>query len=144
MSKILKRRFYPFLFFLLFGLVNFISLYRKVSAVIDEESKRGSDAILKPSPDAVLKPSGLVELKNPLGTENIIDVINNILNYLIYISVPILAFMILWGGFQILTARDDPEKVKNGRKTIQWASIGFAVILISKGVALILLKILKG
>ena len=87
---------------------------------------------------------GGVTLENPLGKENIIDVINGVLNYLIYISVPILAFMILWGGFQILTARDDPEKVKNGRKTIQWASIGFAVILISKGVALILLKILKG
>ena len=85
-----------------------------------------------------------LELKNPLGNKDIIDIINSILNYLIYISVPILAFMILWGGFQILWARDDPEKVKNGRKTIQWEAIGFAVILISKGVAFILLTILKG
>lgn len=87
---------------------------------------------------------GSLKLENPLGTQNIIGVINSILNYLIYISVPILAFMILWGGFQILTARDDPEKVKNGKKTIQWAVLGFAIILISKGVALILLTILKG
>jgi hypothetical protein len=83
-----------------------------------------------------------VELINPLGTTNIIQIINNVLNYLIYISVPILAIMILVGGFQILTARDNPEKIQSGRKTLMYAVIGFAIILISKGVALIILKIM--
>lgn len=85
---------------------------------------------------------GPITLLNPLGTESIIEIVNRVLNFLIYISVPILALMILVGGFQILTARDSPEKVQNGRKTIMWASIGFVVILASKGVALILLKII--
>lgn len=83
-----------------------------------------------------------VELKNPLGTTSIIQVINNVLNYLIYISVPILAIMILVGGFQILTSRDNPEKIKSGKTTITYAVIGFVIVLISKGVALILLKIM--
>lgn len=84
-----------------------------------------------------------VELINPLGTKSIIQIINNVLNYLIYISVPILAIMILVGGFQILTARDNPEKIKSGRTTIMYAVIGFVIVLISKGVALILLKIMR-
>ena len=50
--------------------------------------------------------------------------------------------MILIGGFQILTAKDSPEKVKSGRATIMYAVIGFVIILISKGVALILLNII--
>ena len=83
-----------------------------------------------------------IELKNPLGTKNIIQIINNVLNYLIYISVPILAIMILVGGFQILTARDNPEKITKGKTTITYAVIGFVIVLISKGVALILLKIM--
>ena len=83
-----------------------------------------------------------LELKNPLGTKNIIQIINNVLNYLIYISVPILAIMILVGGFQILTARDNPEKITKGKTTITYAVIGFVIVLISKGVALILLKIM--
>ena len=83
-----------------------------------------------------------IELKNPLGTKNIIQIINNVLNYLIYISVPILAIMILVGGFQILTSRDNPEKIKSGKTTITYAVIGFVIVLISKGVALILLKIM--
>jgi len=82
------------------------------------------------------------EICNPLCTKSIVGVINNVLNYLIYISVPILAIMILVGGFQILTAKDSPEKVANGRKTIMYAVIGFTIILISKGVASILLRII--
>jgi len=84
------------------------------------------------------------ELKNPLGEgSTFITVINNILNYLIYISVPILAIMILIGGFQILTARGEPGKITSGKQTITYAVIGFTIILVSKGVALILLTIMK-
>lgn len=81
-------------------------------------------------------------LPNPLGSSDIMVIINNILNYLIYISVPIFAMMILIGGFQILTARDNPQKIQSGRSTIMYAAIGFVIILISKGVALILLTVL--
>jgi len=88
--------------------------------------------------------TGGLTLTNPLGSDNIVVIINRVLNYLIYVSVPILAIMILVGGFQILAARDNPEKITSGRKTIMYAVIGFAIILISKGVALILLTILKG
>ena len=85
---------------------------------------------------------GSVTLKNPIGSTSFVQIINNILNYLIYISIPILALMILIGGFQILTAKDNPEKVIKGRHTIMYAVIGFIIILVSKGIALILLKII--
>ena len=87
---------------------------------------------------------GPYTLPNPLGQTDVIKVINNVLNYLIYISIPILAIMILWGGFQILTAREDPKGVTNGKHTILYSAIGFTVILVSKGIALILLTILGG
>jgi predicted small integral membrane protein len=86
--------------------------------------------------------TGGVDLENPLKSNSIIEIISNVLNWLIIYSVPILAIMILIGGFQILTAKESPEKVANGRKTIMYAVIGFTVILISKGVALILLNII--
>jgi len=82
-------------------------------------------------------------LENPLGSQTFIGIINNILNYLIYISVPILALMILIGGFQILGAKDDASKVQSGKNTIKYAVIGFVVILCAKGVGLILLNILN-
>ena len=85
-----------------------------------------------------------VELDNPLGTSSIMQIINNIIDYIIYISVPILTILVLVGGFQILTAKDSAANVTKGRKTIQYAAIGFAIIIISKGVALVVLKILGG
>ncbi len=85
---------------------------------------------------------GTIKLDNPLGTDSIIKIISNILDWLIIYSIPILALMILIGGFQILTAKDSPEKVKSGRQTIMYAVIGFVIILISKGIALILLNII--
>lgn len=87
--------------------------------------------------------TGGLSIKNPLGTENIITLISRVLDYLIYISVPILALMILIGGFQILTARGESKQIIDGRKTITWAVVGFLLILISKGIALILLTIMK-
>jgi len=85
---------------------------------------------------------GSFTLENPLGSNTIMGVINNVLNYLMLISVPILAIMILIGGFQILTAAGNPTKITSGRHTITYAVIGFAIILISKGVALVILNIL--
>lgn len=94
------------------------------------------------SPGAGGYPGG-GDIPNPLGTNSIVEIINNVLNYLIYISVPILAIMILVGGFQILTARGEPGKITSGRQTITYAVIGFIIILVSKGVALLLLKIMS-
>ncbi len=86
---------------------------------------------------------GTFPLENPLGSgTTFVSVINSVLNWLMVYSVPVLALMILIGGFQILNARGEPEKVNNGKKTIWYAVIGFLVILISKGIALIILEII--
>jgi hypothetical protein len=86
--------------------------------------------------------AGSVKISNPLGVTSFVGAISKILDYLIYISIPILALMILWGGFQILTAREAPEKIKNGKTTIMWAVVGFIIILASKGMALIFIEVL--
>ena len=86
---------------------------------------------------------GGISLDNPLCTTSITQIINNVLNWLIVYSIPVLALMILIGGFQILTAKDSPDKITNGKKTIMYAVVGFTIILISKGVALIILSIIE-
>lgn len=98
----------------------------------------------EPGPGGTIRGgTGEVRLINPLGDRTIIQIINDILDFLIYLSVPLLALMILVGGFQILMARESAEKVKNGFNTIKYAVIGFVVILISKGIALVILNILR-
>lgn len=87
-----------------------------------------------------------ITLPNPLGTTSTIpDLIGKIVDWLIMIaSVAVLPFMIIWGAFQILGAGDNPDKVTEGRHTITWAVIGYALLLLSKGIELIIQQVLTG
>lgn len=88
------------------------------------------------------QPKG-IELPNPLKVQNIADLLDRIVGFLQTIAIPIVAIMVIWGGFQMLFATGDPEKFKTGKKTIIYAAIGFAVILIAKGVTSIVKDLLQ-
>ena len=81
-------------------------------------------------------------LPNPLRTTSFVDLVNRLIGYLMLLASPIVAIMVIYGGFQILTAAGDPEKFKNGRQTILYAVIGFAVILLAKAIIAILKQLL--
>ena len=75
------------------------------------------------------------ELFNPLGKDcDLLCVAGKIINVLIVVSFPIASIMVLWGGFQMMTAGGDPEKFKSGRMTILYAAIGLVVVLVAQSV----------
>lgn len=85
-----------------------------------------------------------VTIPNPIGCDNFGCIEDNIITSLLTLSIPIVVIMILIGGFQIMTAGGDMEKLKTGKKTILYTIIGYAVILVAKGVSLILRSLLGG
>lgn len=88
---------------------------------------------------------GSYTLPNPLGAESIAQIINRVAYYLtVYIAPPIVTIMILIAGFYFLTAGENPERVKTARQIILWTVIGYAIILISWGVTLIITQLLGG
>lgn len=100
-----------------------------------------------PGSGAVPGQGGSYELPNPLGAGNttISQIINNVASYLsIYIAPPIVTIMIIFAAFQILTAGDNPDKVKTGKEIILWTVIGYAIILISWGITSIIQQLLRG
>lgn len=75
----------------------------------------------------------LFELPNPLGTTSITGLLKDIIDALtIFIAPPIAVLMIIIGAFQMLSAGGDPEKFKTGKKTILYAAIGFAILLLAR------------
>lgn len=76
-------------------------------------------------------------LRNPLGAScnDLTCPVSAVANFLFTISIPICAIMVLVGGFQMMTAAGEPEKISKGRKTIMWAVIGFVVVLLAGSVA---------
>jgi hypothetical protein len=87
----------------------------------------------------------IINLKDlsPFGECGKLDcVLAKILDLLYYIAIPITSIMVLWGGFQILTAAGKPEQVKTGGKTVLYAAVGFAVVIISRYVVNLISDIL--
>src|SRR3989338_2903154 len=81
---------------------------------------------------------GGITLLNPLGTDSFGCLVQKILAALFTLSIPICSIMVMVGGYFIMSAAGDEEKLKKGRNTIAYAAIGFAVILIANGVAYII------
>lgn len=70
------------------------------------------------------------------------SVINKALKYVFPAAGLILFFMLIAGGFQLLTSAGDPEKTKKGYDKIIWSIIGFLVIFIAYWLVQILEAIL--
>ena len=85
-----------------------------------------------------------VSLVNPIAISTLQGVTASISNFLLLIAIPLTAIMALVGGFQMITAAGSPEKFANGRKTLMYAAIGFAVVLIAGGVASIIQNFIGG
>jgi NAD dependent epimerase/dehydratase family enzyme len=83
-----------------------------------------------------------ITLPNPISASSFTQVVANVTNFLLYIAVPLTAIMALVGGFQMITAGGDPEKFAAGRKTLMYAVIGFAIVILAGGVASIIKNLL--
>lgn len=79
-----------------------------------------------------------VPLPNPLGTNNLVEVVNRIATWLIAVATPIVAVMVIVGAFQMLFAGGNEENFRKGKKTITYSVIGFIIVLLAKGVAAII------
>lgn len=70
------------------------------------------------------------------------QVAGNILTFLITIGAAIMAILVAIGGFQMMTAAGDPEKFSKGKKTLIYAAVGFAVLILAQGAVSLVKSIL--
>ena len=80
---------------------------------------------------------------NPLACANLQCVVGKIIDVLFALALPGVPVMVIIGGYQILFAAGNPEKVSLGKKTILYSVIGFTIILLAKGVVLLVQDFFK-
>jgi Type IV secretion system pilin len=68
------------------------------------------------------------------GDESLTDSIQKIINYLIGFLGLIALVLALYGGFLMLTAAGDEEKVKKGKTILMQAATGILVIFLAAGI----------
>jgi hypothetical protein len=86
-----------------------------------------------PAATSKSKTPSVVSLENPLegGVTKPTEIIGRIIKVALSIMGGLVLLMVVWGGFQWLTAAGSPEKVKSGMQTILWAVLGAAITLSS-------------
>jgi len=84
-------------------------------------------------------------IPNPLGeTSDIYTLIEIITKFLIGLAIVITPIIIVYAGFLYITAAGNEEKVKTAQKVLIWALIGFALVLIARGVPALIKQFLTG
>lgn len=69
-----------------------------------------------------------VSLVNPLGTSDVRVIIGYLIQGVLGLSGSIALVFFVWGGLIWLTSQGNADKIKQGRNTLTWATIGLAVI----------------
>ncbi len=85
-------------------------------------------------------------LPNPLGQgcDYLNCLLGRIYDFIFVLATPATLIMALVGGFQMMLSAGNPESFKKGRKTLIYAVIGFAVVLLAKGITSVIQSFLSG
>ena len=67
----------------------------------------------------------------PAGVTSVPVLIANIIKTILGVIGAVALFMFIWGGFTWLTSGGNPDKVKQGKDTLVWATIGLLIIFAS-------------
>ncbi len=83
-------------------------------------------------------------IQNPLKYGTISALLKGISGYLISLGAGVATLMVLWGAFQILTAKGDARGYEAGKQTIMYAAIGLGILLLAGGIGSLVSDILGG
>ena len=79
---------------------------------------------------------GAEAFPNPLGATTGFDVLlQRILQAVVTIATPFIVLMIIFAGFQIVTAGGNEDKLSKGRQTLLWTLVGGLIVLGAQALA---------
>ncbi len=73
-------------------------------------------------------------INNPLDIDTVVELINRILDFIWKLAIVFAPVMLLVGGFYIMTAGGNPTNFEKGKKIMIYTIIGFAIVLLSRGI----------
>jgi Type IV secretion system pilin len=82
---------------------------------------------------------------NNAGVKAIVNIAKTIAyEFLVPFGTPFAVGMLIWGGFQIMTAGGDSKKVSQGTNTVKYAIVGFLVIVFAALIVSLSQTVLSG
>lgn len=74
----------------------------------------------------------VVSLPNPLTSDTFEELVDAVINWLLVITSPIVALLVVYAGAQMMFSGGSAEQASGAKKIIMYALIGYAVIISSK------------
>jgi len=85
----------------------------------------------------------IIAFTNPLRTSNFWVLVNNILNIIFTVALPIVIILIISGAILIVTAAGNERQITLGKNCIIYSLVGLSLILMSKGIMGLLAYLLR-
>ena len=73
----------------------------------------------------------VVKLNNPIGVETVDSLIAKIIKIFLGLIGTVSLVMFIYGGVMILISAGNETKIKTGRETLVWASLGILLVFAS-------------
>jgi len=71
-------------------------------------------------------------IQNPLKSDTITGFLLDIIDILLVLSVPVIVFFIILGGFKLVMAQGKDDKLKDAKASVLYAVVGGVLILAAK------------
>ncbi len=85
-----------------------------------------------------------ITLPVPAGNRSFDSLVGTIFTGITAFGLAVAPIIIVWGGYEIMTAAGNAEKVKTGRKAILYASIGLAGVILAQVVVALVKELVTG
>jgi hypothetical protein len=72
-------------------------------------------------------------IQNPIAAKDFQSLLKQITDAIRNIAIPVAVIMILWSGFNFLTAAGNPTKITKARGILMYTAIGLAIVFIGGG-----------
>jgi hypothetical protein len=83
-----------------------------------------------------------ITFRNPLTSQNFLELLDRVLSVVFTIALVVAPLMIILGAFWMVTSGGIPSRFKKGEMIILWTVVGFAIIIISRGIIALFLEVL--
>ena len=84
--------------------------------------------------------AGEIKIEPPVVHPTLEDLIKAIIRFLRTLGIAIIPIVVIIGGYYIMTAGGDPQKVNTGKNIIIYALIGLGILLLAD----VLVDVIKG
>jgi len=83
-----------------------------------------------------------VTITNPITATSVEALVEGVTNFIFWVATALVPLMIVIGAFYFVTSAGNPRQIDTAKKIILYTLIGYAIILISKGLIIIVRDIL--